>query len=1454
MIVRSVAVPSVTASFEVEVKEVTAFKGVVDTYPRMTFGVGEDYTATGLVVSRSYNNGNTETMNNTPYIYFDGTKYYTDTETVDEATAKAADYYIDLSEYDNSKIGVTKVKLIFREGFPSINFEVAIRESSDYVWKPCIFGASSMGVDGVATSESSYIELKTASGQTKIANDVKNELGYQVMRDGQLSDVDSVRMVSWTGAGKVSGDQDGICYYYTKVNPNNNFQLSATITVNRYIRDPQETDDFSAVQKSYDSYLAANLAAGMSQEEAEKLALDKLRSGQECFGIMARDVLPLDALTDKGDMNNITTNTLDARVQSIPEIEDYQYQRDADGNPVLDDDGNPIKVYGNREEPINLYEAMMMGLDNVTKTKVTSTFASNIVIAGGCTDSTYPTDPNNSSYYRKSIMNRINIMIRRGVSAINGGGERVGIQSTTDHLPVAGDKYDITLTKMSTGYAITTYDYQTGTTNTQYDFDAALSTTDVLTTQDEDDIWVGFFASRYADTTVSNIQLYETDPTYDPSFAYKTDTVYSPKVSVESALYTTKTDYSLVLKANNPTGGLVTIKQDDKIILSGGNVTKRGSTFPVTLKENSVTNFTVVYTPSTVDDCVSYDDVVYRFTVTHKSLSSVEDDTIYCSPTGTVNGEGTREDPIDFETAVQLMGQGACHKVVMLDGTYNITQDNITISSISSGLPSKRKYLVADEGANPVIDLQSEKEGFYVAADYWNFEGITVTNAKGNGKAFYLGGQNNVIKGCTFHDNGEVGFQISRIGSDSNKDNWPSYNLIQDCESYNNCDPSKNNADGFAAKLTCGYGNVFEGCISHNNLDDGWDCYTKLSTGAIGAEVIENCISYRQGYKLLEDGSEEDFEATSGGNGFKLGGENIYVMHYLKDSLTYMNKAKGIDSNFNPAMKIRNVIAYANEERNIGLYSGSSVTLKNSDGSGKDADGKIYKYDYDIKGFVSAGESNYIDQIASENYDTGYANVSATPIFNDTNYFSTVINVGGTDEAAANLAKEPEKAPKTGEALTSYSGGKYVTTTGTFTVPAVDADNNKLKDENGNQIYTTSTVSYPEFVKDSNTVALDESTFFKSTNRYDSLNEYGRYDRDADGKFIRGDFLARVDEYVHEDGDEVTLPNTGDTTNGDDTNTETTTAATVISGSHSGGGGGGGGSSRTTTTTTTTEATTEATTATVDVDTEATTKSAQAVVTPGGLTILPPTGDKEVGFEDIANRAWAVDAINALAKAGVINGKNATTFAPDEYCKRADFILTIVNALGLEADYTENFSDVEDGKYYADAVGIAKALGIATGYEDNTFKPEETITRQDMMVLVAKVYEALLSDELDASTDKLDEFADADEVSAYAVPYVAKLVNAALVNGTDKGIEPKALITRAQMAVLVKPVYDSALAYAVANAAEDEDTTDTEVEVVSEESTEETTEAKVVRGRGRTTVRVEAETETTTASSEESVE
>lgn len=156
---------------------------------------------------------------------------------------------------------------------------------------------------------------------------------------------------------------------------------------------------------------------------------------------------------------------------------------------------------------------------------------------------------------------------------------------------------------------------------------------------------------------------------------------------------------------------------------------------------------------------------------------------------------------------------------------------------------------------------------------------------------------------------------------------WPSNNLIKNCEAYNCCDPARNDADGFAAKLTCGEGNVFYGCIAHHNIDDGWDLYAKSTTGPIGAVTIENCVAYSNGFLLGDDPSDSSV-AFGEGNGFKLGGENMYGAHKLINSVSFNNYAKGITSNSGPDCQVINCTAYNNSLKggsyNLSLYTKQS--------------------------------------------------------------------------------------------------------------------------------------------------------------------------------------------------------------------------------------------------------------------------------------------------------------------------------------------------------------------------------------------------------------------------------------------------------------------------------------------------------------------------------------------------
>ena len=116
-----------------------------------------------------------------------------------------------------------------------------------------------------------------------------------------------------------------------------------------------------------------------------------------------------------------------------------------------------------------------------------------------------------------------------------------------------------------------------------------------------------------------------------------------------------------------------------------------------------------------------------------------------------------------------------------------------------------------------------------------------------------------------------------------------------------------------------------------------------------------------------------------------MGGEGVYVNHYIKDSISFNNRGSGITTNNNPAMTIRNVISYKNEGNNFTLGTSTSDTLTDAAGNAVNEEGKTYKFNYNVKGAVSVGSG---DSIGSYNSDMDFANISSVPVNNETNYLS----------------------------------------------------------------------------------------------------------------------------------------------------------------------------------------------------------------------------------------------------------------------------------------------------------------------------------------------------------------------------------------------------------------------------------------------------------------------------------
>ena len=477
--------------------------------------------------------------------------------------------------------------------------------------------------------------------------------------------------------------------------------------------------------------------------------------------------------------------------------------------------------------------------------------------------------------------------------------------------------FHMTLQRNNTGYFLSYTNVETGETVTNKYYHGKDG--DELTRLDAENIYVGFFTSRTATISVANAVLTTIDPAKDAPAESRPVTYVTPNYTIDSASVANSADYELVYYGNAD-GTLKITNSDNETVLSDAGVKANTKVYTHTTLKSGSNVFHVEFTPnadyrpSEYSLLSSYDTVTFDFTVNYNVKGRT---VIYAAPEGRSTGSGTNSDPVDIYTAVKSVAPG--QMIVLKGGTYALDK-TVTIDRGVSGTTDARIYMIADPDSTsrPVLNFQRKCAGMILAGDYWYFQGFDVTGSANSLKGIQVSGSHNTLDDIMAYRNGNTGIQISRYKSTDGRSDWPSYNLILNCTSYLNADAGYEDADGFAAKLTIGEGNVFDGCIAAYNADDGWDLFAKVETGAIGQVVIQNCVAFKNGYVLDENGQEVD---AGNGNGFKMGGSSISGHHILRNSVSFGNKAKGIDSNSCPDIEAYSSTSYNNESFNVAFYT-----------------------------------------------------------------------------------------------------------------------------------------------------------------------------------------------------------------------------------------------------------------------------------------------------------------------------------------------------------------------------------------------------------------------------------------------------------------------------------------------------------------------------------------------------
>ena len=177
-----------------------------------------------------------------------------------------------------------------------------------------------------------------------------------------------------------------------------------------------------------------------------------------------------------------------------------------------------------------------------------------------------------------------------------------------------------------------------------------------------------------------------------------------------------------------------------------------------------------------------------------------------------------------------------------------------------------------------------------------------------------------------------------------------------------------------------------------------------------------------------------------------------------------------------------------------------------------------------------------------------------------------------------------------------------------------------------------------------------------------------------------------------------------------------------------------------------------------------------------------PATDVSDIFIDVAPNAWYKDAVQYAYDNGLMTGVSANEFAPDATTTRGMIVSMLARLEGVESANDAGFADVE-GEWYATAVNWAASVGVVNGYEDNTFRPNDAITREQLAAILMN-YAAYKGEDVSARAS-LDAYSDAENVSTWATDTMQWAVAKGLLTGvTADTLQPQGAATRAQVAAI----------------------------------------------------------------------
>lgn len=165
----------------------------------------------------------------------------------------------------------------------------------------------------------------------------------------------------------------------------------------------------------------------------------------------------------------------------------------------------------------------------------------------------------------------------------------------------------------------------------------------------------------------------------------------------------------------------------------------------------------------------------------------------------------------------------------------------------------------------------------------------------------------------------------------------------------------------------------------------------------------------------------------------------------------------------------------------------------------------------------------------------------------------------------------------------------------------------------------------------------------------------------------------------------------------------------------------------------------------------------------------------EIKLTDIDSH-WAKESIIDFVSKGILNGYEDNTFKPDNSITRAEFVKIVNKVFGFSEVGEVKFTDVNENDWYYNELQIAVNKGYINGYEDNTFRPNNQITRQEAASIISNI--------LKISGDGNLDFADKDSIGDWAKSSVDALNDNNIMGGyEDNTFRPNNNMTRAEAVV-----------------------------------------------------------------------